>query len=267
MSGELYGLSGPGQRVHGPIPPGKTGEDSLLDSAGQLADGITLNPLRLLAQALGADSGGGIAGVLSAIANGLLGAITGTFEGGGILGTISDLLNIQWFRVNEHESSLADLQDKTQALEGVIGHASFWMPTSPGTTTSITRMPFTARSGPIVGIEPLGDGRLRLLSRGSWDINAQVEFWGGLLMPPGTYMRILVRDPAGEPFFLRDAKASTSDNVTLTNVANVVVPTSGYTVEVEAWTDSIPIGGTTRGIRGGFNTTGLYIRKVSSETS
>ena len=197
-----------------------------------------------------------VVGVVTGIATGLTGE----------WGESALLVALRWAQADRHELQIGDLQDKTQVLEGIIGHASFWMPTSPGTTTSITRMPFTAQSGPLVGVQSLGDGRLRLLSRGSWDINAQVEFWGGLLMPPGTYMRILVRDPSGAPFFYRDAKASTSDNVTVTNVANVVVPASGYTVEVEAWTDSIPIGGTTRGIRGGLNTTGLYVRKVSSET-
>ena len=201
----------------------------------------------------------------------LLNALNGVGGGvlGGALSGIADLFSTRWGQVDSIDGAVQDLQDKTQELEGIIGHASAYMTASPGTTTSATRMPFTTQAGPLVGVESLGDGRWRLLSKGSWDISAQVEFWGGALMPPGTFMRIVTRDPSGGVYHRRAAKASSSDNVTLTNVTNIVVPTAGYTVEVEAWTSAllgVP-GATFRGISGGFETTGLYIRKVSQETS
>lgn len=201
----------------------------------------------------------------------LLNALNGVGGGvlGGALSGIADLFSGRWAQVDSIDGAVTDLQDKTQELEGIIGHASAYMALSPGTTTSPARMPFTTQSGPLVGVENLGDGRWRLLSKGSWDISAQVEFWGGALMPPGTFMRIVTRDPSGGVYHRRAAKASSSDNVTLTNVTNIVVPAAGYTVEVEAWTSAllgVP-GATFRGISGGFETTGLYIRKVSQETS
>lgn len=208
---------------------------------------------------------------------GFVRAVMGIFTPGGggppisgnPLAALSDLMSLRWDQADRHDNAIADLQDQAQVLEGIIGHASAYMASSPGTTTSPARMPFTTQSGPLVGVENLGDGRWRLLSKGSWDLSAQVEFWGGTLMPPGTFMRIVTRDPSGGVYHRRAAKASSSDNVTLTNVTNVVVPAAGYTVEVEAWTSAllgVP-GATFRGISGGFETTGLYIRKVSQETS
>lgn len=211
--------------------------------------------------------------VLMDMLNNLLGGIL-TGNGAGLatpFAFLADLVGLRWLQADETEQSVGDLQDRTQQLEGVIGHGSAYMPTSPGATTSAERMPFgtteASRVGPQVGVEWLGDGRVRLLSRGLWDVSAQVEFWGGLLMPPGTFMDVVVRNPSGGLFYRMKAKASTSDNVTVTNVTSVTVPDAGYTVEVQAWTSSIPLGGTFRGISGGLETTRLMVRKISQETS
>lgn len=159
-------------------------------------------------------------------------------------------------------STIQDLQDTTTDLSLATGHATAYMPSSPGTTTTSTRMPFTAQSGTRRGVTPLGDGRWRLDSAGEWDMSAQVEFWGGAFMPPETFLEILVRTPAGAIFDGITAIGDSSNNITVTNVTSTVVPAPGYTVEVRAWTGAIPvIGGTFRGIRGGYGTTRLRIRK------
>lgn len=160
-------------------------------------------------------------------------------------------------------SDIQDLQSTTNDLSLATGHATAYMPTGPGTTTTPTRMPFTAQSGTLRGVTNLGNGQWRLDSAGEWDLSAQVEFWGGVLMPPETYLEIIILYPTGSGIFDGvQAKASASSNITVTNVTSTQVPAPGYRVEVRAWTGKLPlVGGTFRGISGGYSTTRLRIRK------
>lgn len=179
------------------------------------------------------------------------------------IGSISEAITGQLGAgLGDVRSTIQDLQDTTTDLSLATGHATAYMSSSPGTTTTSTRMPFTSQSGTIRGVTNLADGRWRLDSAGEWDLSAQVEFWGGLLMPPETFLEILVRDPSGGVYDGITAIADSNKNITVTNVTSTVVPEPGYTVEVRAWTGGIPVvGGSFRGIRGGYGTTRLRIRK------
>lgn len=202
---------------------------------------------------------GGVLGTFERILGVLTGAAGGLDQG---WAELAGLVGMRWDQANRHETEILDLQDTTTDLSLSRGHATAYMTASPGTTTVSTLMPFTAQSGTRRGVTPLGDGRWRLDSAGEWDLSAQVEFWGGVLMPPGTYMEILVRDPQGGVFDGVTAIGDSSNRITVTNVTSTQVPAPGYTIEVRAWTDDIPIiGGTFRGIRGGYSTTRLRIRK------
>lgn len=174
---------------------------------------------------------------------------------------LADLMGLRHAQSDRHETDIQDLKSTTDDLSQATGHATAYMPTSPGTTTSPTRMPFTAQSGTRRGVTNLGNGQWRLDSAGEWDIDAQVEFWGGELMPADTYLEIIVRRPDGVVHDGVRAIADSVRNITVTNVTSTQVPTAGYTVEVLAWTGAIPLLGTTRGIRGGYATTRLKIRK------
>lgn len=268
LQGQMNQVGGPLGAVAGWLLGGLA--PKLIADAEQAADTTSPTGSYTTAAERVMDHIGGVGAQMTKPMDLLMKAVQGVLGGGfGEFSVLSNLMGLRWDQADRHDNAIADLQDQAQVLEGIIGHASAYMASSPGTTTSPARMPFTTQSGPLVGVENLGDGRWRLLSKGSWDISAQVEFWGGTLMPPGTFMRIVTRDPSGGVYHRRAAKASSSDNVTLTNVTNIVVPAAGYTVEVEAWTSAllgVP-GATFRGISGGFETTGLYIRKVSQETS
>lgn len=206
---------------------------------------------------------------ITALFDSILGFLSPILQGlgeglSGIAGMLAGLFQLRWDQVDEQGNALADNQSKVNDLSLARGHATAYMPTSPGTTTTPTRMPFTAIVGTMRGVTSLGNGQFRLDSAGEWDLSAQVEFYGGMFMPPETYLEIVVLYPAGNNAIYDNvqAKASTDSNVTVTNVTSTQVPTPGYRVEVRAWTSGIPIlGGSFRGLSGGYKTTRLRIRK------
>lgn len=202
----------------------------------------------------------GMAGMLLRIVTGVSSELTGAFR------TIGELVSLRWAQVDNHESYLGDLQDRTQNLEGVIGYGCRYMSSSPGVTTTKSTMPFDTNVGPMVGVTPLSGGRFRLDSKGLWRFESQLRFWGAALAPPECFMDILIRKPDGSEFARLSAIASSSNEITVTNVMPVVVPTAGYTAEVQAWTSALPVLGTWRGIGGGLGTTRFSVFKISSET-
>lgn len=196
--------------------------------------------------------------LFSGITTGLTGAAAAIAEG------MANLFG----RVDSAETDIVDLQDRAQVLEGVIGYGCRYMSTSPGVTTSAAVMPFDTQVGPVVGVTLQSGGKFRLDSKGLWRLESQVRFWGAALAPPRVYMDIVVRNSGGTEIARIRAMGSTDDEVTLTNVMPVVIPSSGCTAEVQAWTSGIPVvGGNWRGIGGGYSTTRFSAFKISDETS
>ncbi|WP_345314437.1 hypothetical protein [Gordonia alkaliphila] len=170
-------------------------------------------------------------------------------------------------RASTAEADIVDLQDRSQALEGVVGYGSAYMSGSPGVSTSATLMQFDQRVGPMVGAT-LAGGRFTLGSKGLWRFEAQVRFWGAKYAPPKCFMDIIIRNSGGTEIARLKAMASSDDEITVTNVMPAVVPSAGCTAEVVAWTSAIPIiGGNWRGIGGGYSTTRFSVFKISEETS
>lgn len=170
--------------------------------------------------------------------------------------------------LTEIEDTVVDLQSKTQELADVVGFACRYMATSPGVSTSPSVMPFDVQVGPYVGVTLQPSGRFRLDSKGLWELNAQVRFWGAKWAPPKCFMDIVVRDPGGTEIARLKSIQSSEDELTIPNAMPVVIPSAGCTVEVVAWTSAIPIiGGNWRGIGGGLGTTRFWVKKMSSETS
>ncbi|MFC0314472.1 hypothetical protein ACFQNE_02120 [Gordonia phosphorivorans] len=170
-------------------------------------------------------------------------------------------------RASTAEADIIDLQDRSQALEGVVGYGSAYMSGSPGVNTSATLMQFDQRVGPMVGAT-LAGGRFTLGSKGLWRFEAQVRFWGAKYAPPKCFMDIIIRNSGGTEIARLKAMASSDDEITVTNVMPAVVPSAGCTAEVVAWTSAIPIiGGNWRGIGGGYSTTRFSVFKISEETS
>lgn len=256
----------------GVIPPGASGPENpksrFAVGAGG-ADRISVEDRNQdnVTEALKVDADQDYLGSFGDFNTGLLGTLLGMFTGvagalTGIPAAIANMMAGLFQEVDSQGSDIRDLQDTTTDLSLATGHATAYMSSSPGTTTTATRMPFTSRSGTLRGVTDLGNGQWRLDSGGEWDLSAQVEFYGGAFAPPSTYMQIVVRKPDGSVFDGITAKGSSSDTITMTNITSTMVPGPGYTVEVMAWTSEFPVlGGNWRGISGGYATTRLRIRK------
>lgn len=166
------------------------------------------------------------------------------------------------------DEALVSAQATEQQLAGIIGYGCRYMASSPGVTTAPKVMPFDSPIGPVLGVESLAGGRYRLLSKGLWRMEAQVMFESAPLAPPMCYMDITVRNPSGGEYARLRAQVSNDARTTVTNVMPVVVPAAGYTVEVQAWTSSIPLlGGNWRTVGGGYSNTRFSVFKISDETS
>lgn len=199
----------------------------------------------------------GIGSVFNAI-TGMLSNIGSIF---GSLGDLFDITDAQGAQISNIQSDVDSITESPVKLTAV-------MLSSPGTTTSPERMPFTTPTRVPKGMTHLGGGLWRFDSAGEHDVTAQVEFWGGALMPPGTHMEILMRNASGAIVDGVTAHADSTANITVTNVTSFEVPAPGYTVEVRAWTDKIPlVGGSFRGIRGGYATTRFMVRKFDLEAT
>lgn len=185
-----------------------------------------------------------------------------------IFATAAELMSLRWAQVDGHESSIGDLQDKTQKLEGVIGYGCRYMSSSPGVNTSPAVMPFDTQVGPAVGVTLQSGGRYRLDSKGLWRFEAQTYFATAPLAPPRCFMDIVIRTPGGAEFARLKAMGSTDQGLTITNVMPVAIPTAGYTVEVQAWTSGLPLFNSSwRSISGGLGNTRFSVFKISTETS
>jgi hypothetical protein len=208
-------------------------------------------------------------GFSSAMISMFTSVVTGVTTGlSGALSTLATLVNMRWTQVDDHDTAIVDLQDKTQLLEGVIGYGCRYMSSGPGVTTSAETMNFDTQIGPAVGVTLRPGGLFRLDSKGLWRFEAQVYFQGASGAPPRCFMDIVIRNAAGAEFTRLRAMGSTDDPLTLTNVMPAVIPAAGYTAEVQAWTSDLPIiGGSWRSIGAGLGTTRFSVFKISSETA
>lgn len=195
--------------------------------------------------------------------------VTGVTTGlTGALSTLASLVNMRWTQVDNHDTAITDLQDKTQALEGVIGYGCRYMSTGAGVQTSPATLNFDTQVGPALGVTLLSGGKYRLNSKGLWRFESQVIFNDSKWSPPRCYMDIVIKDTSGNEFARLKALAVSDAPITVTNVMPVVIPAAGYTAEVQAWTSSLPlIGAAWRTIGSGLSYTRFSVFKISSETS
>lgn len=183
----------------------------------------------------------------------IVGAITGLLDGG-----LDDLFN--WS--HGVDTRLADLQDKTQALEGVVGYGCSYMDTSHSGSlgTNFQLMQFDRQVGPMVGCSLDGYGYV-LQSKGLWRIDAQMFYDVYLVGAQNTEFEIRVFTPTESVFAVMTGFDDTSRARSLNTQLPVVVPAAGYKVRVYARA------GVGRGFLGGPDRTYLNVFKLSSETS
>ncbi|MBV6758345.1 hypothetical protein [Rhodococcus opacus] len=187
-----------------------------------------------------------IGGVISSIVQAVTGSPGNALSLAGIL--------------NGHKTELADLQDKTQALEGVIGYAHAYVDGSISTTAGEKKLAMTNQIGPKAGVVP-ANGSFYLSSKGLWVADAHCTF--DYLNVGVTALALFIRvyTPGGTLYAQRWAVLDSDDETTLAVHMPFTVPTSGYYVEM--WANAA-FG---RGIFGGSANNGLSVNKVSTETS
>ncbi|MFC9768948.1 hypothetical protein [Rhodococcus jostii] len=171
-----------------------------------------------------------------------------------------------WGKITTHvfdpaAADLADLQDRTQTLEGVIGYAHAYCTGGAPVGNADTFIPLNIPVGPAVGVTRTSN-RFLLGSRGLWIAQGQIGYdsISGVL---NTYINAQIRiyTPAGTLFAQRIAETVTSAQHTCTVQMPFVVPAAGY------WAELWGFMGLARGIKGGSNWTGLSVQKESTETS
>lgn len=197
------------------------------------------------------------------VIGGIAQALSGIGSGGGWLDDI-----FGWGR--EKEVEILDLQDRTQILEGITGYASFVMPinwflgldqNNPGKRT----LPFTRQVGPWVGVDQgggAGSGVVRLLSKGLWRVDAQTRVRDTIYTgAQKCYIQILVLDPSGAVFSLKESELDTDVDGygTLKVDHTFVVPAAGYFVLAHVYSARW------RWFMGGTKYSSLSLVKHSSE--
>lgn len=164
------------------------------------------------------------------------------------------------------DAEIADLQDKTQALEGVQGYRATYMPVGSGTypVGNWKWLGFTATVGPSVGTTVTSEGMIVLHSKGLWRSDCQVYFsWEAVL--DVIEVEIVVFDEFGSVYGKRSLKlktgTGTNSQYTATCNYTFVVPRPGFGVRVQARTDALG-----REILTGLQYTSFTVNKWSSET-
>lgn len=185
----------------------------------------------------------------------------------GPLQFISDLIGMRWDQVDGQGSHLADIETRTQELEGVIGYGSSYM-NSASLTPGIgwSKLPFRQAFGPMVGMvhdNGLGGGFYILGSKGLWEVSYKAVF-DVLLGPVNTdmWLSCAVYTPGGGLYDRQSIKSTSSGQVTLGETTRFVVPTSGYRMQVEA-----QCGTAYRTLLASREYSSFNVIKISNETS
>lgn len=159
-------------------------------------------------------------------------------------------------------TELADLQDRTQVLEGVIGYAHAYANGTISTTAGYKRMEMTNQIGPIQGVTLTPAGSFVLGSKGLWVADGHAFYDAVGAGVTKVELQVRVYQPDGTTLHaVRQAEIDDADEVSLSVHLPFVVPTSGYIVQL--WADAAYL----RGIWSGSQYNGLSVEKVSSETS
>lgn len=160
--------------------------------------------------------------------------------------------------IKSQREQLADLQDKTQRLLGVIGYGNVTPTDDVKMDTRWHRIPHPRQVGAMVGCH-VDNGDIVLDSRGLWFISAQTTFdWFAVTSKCETDIRVL--DESGNLFSSTTAVTNTSSKSTNTSLVPVTIPRPGFRVQV--WAK----GGLGRGVLPGSDRTFLAADKRSQET-
>lgn len=196
---------------------------------------------------------------LANFAQGIITSIKGKTETDDPFSELQGIFNKQNKIINQQATDLAELQDKTQQLLGVIGYGFYTIPTNISTVgaNKWVKLNLTSQVGPKVGCHE-ENGSIILDSKGLYFLSAQVNF-DFIAVSARVQCSLRVYDPQGN---LHAEKLSIMDSLTLTTVTTlmpVTIPSQGYKVELYVQGQII------RGVFAGQNNTFLSIDKRSQE--
>lgn len=158
------------------------------------------------------------------------------------------------------------LTDRLDLLSPLLDYGTAYMETVGGFlefNQNYGTMPFNKQLGPMRGCELIDDGGIRLLEPGLWDIRAQLTFENNALNVGSGQVdwRVVVHGPDGSEYSRQRGIAWNVHTVTGTIVSSVVVPESGYTVQVEvSWIHG------SRRLPGGPEFNRLTVQHISDRT-
>lgn len=164
----------------------------------------------------------------------LLNALMGVGGGvlGGALSGIADFFSGKWQQVDDIQDGQTSLNDRVDLLSPLEDYGSCYAPGQGGLLVNGTGVkPFTQQIGPMTGCHTDGSGRIVLEDKGLWEITARMSWsWTVLSGTVAWYVRVL--RPDGSVFSQQLDRVNDANEMTRHITTTVVVPDSGYKVEV-----------------------------------
>lgn len=128
-----------------------------------------------------------------------------------------------------------ELNNRVDLLSPIQDYGSVYIPAGDDQLKGAQTLPFTAQIGPMRGCKQYRNG-IMFLDKGLWDIRAQVTTsWVRTLTLGQQDVPVVLKvfTPSGQLFSSQRSNGNTAGVNTQTIVSSVVVPESGYYVEVE----------------------------------
>lgn len=192
---------------------------------------------------------------------GLYTKVIGSSGGGRGFNGLSSFLGGLLGTVDGHGTELADLQDKTQKLEGVIGYAHGYINGGWSGQLGLAKRSIDRAIGPTVGVTR-ASGAYYLNSKGLWVADARLNVnTAGFGVGTTTELHIRVYSPGGSLHATAASLATTAERHCHSVHLPFTVPSAGYYVEF--WAD-VPLA---RDALGGSHFNGFSVEKRSMETS
>lgn len=196
--------------------------------------------------------GGLLGGLLSGFLNlgQLLNDLATALSGGGVFGPgpLRDIRDGQ-----------LDLNNRTDLLSPLLDYGSAYANTQAGIFNK-GQVGFTNQIGPMQGCR-LVNGRIRLGDRGLWDIRCQLWIDSIAVLSGMVEWEIRVLRPDGSTFSFQRTRLDSREIFSSTNITSVVVPDSGYQVQIFI-TEMAP----GRGAIGGPGLNRLTVQHISRRT-
>lgn len=200
---------------------------------------------------------------IRSIVNDIVGIFSGTI--GAVVNAICQPIK-DWFGLitgfrDTAAPELADLQDRTQKLEGVVGYAHGYANGGWSSDIGLAKRPVDGVIGTTVGVTRQS-GAYYLHSRGLWVADARINIDAkGAFVSTTTELQIRVYAPNGSLHAIAVSLENTGERHCHVVHLPFTVPSAGYYVEM--WTD-VPA---FRNAWGGSHYNGLSVEKRSTETT